>query len=184
MTRLLRPVPRGAELRRTALRDVLLPAAGVLLLGPLAGLAWWLLAPTGPVVVGPDYLLPVATGSTGPPSDVYPAAHDAAFAAVAIVAGAVCGAVACVRPPPGRAVLVRWVSVLTAGFVAPVLGWSLGMLLGPASLAAQQATGVEPLVSPLRLSSPAPLLVWPAATCIVAFVVSLVSLLVRPPGDG
>ena len=165
-------------------RDAVLPAAGVLALGPVVGLVWWLLAPTGAVVVGPDYVLPVGTGSAGPPGDVFAASQDAVFAAAALVAGAVCGVAAGVHPPPGRAALVRWGSVVLAGLVAPVLAWALGVLLGPESLAAQQAAGADPLVSPLRLSSPAPLLVWSAATCVVTFVVSLASLLVRPPGEG
>lgn len=167
-----------------ALRDALMPVAWVIVLGPVAGVAWWLLAPTGAVAAGPGYVVPIGTPSAGPPSDVFAAAQDATFAVVALVAGAVCGVAACVRAPAGRAALVRWVGVAAGGLVAPVLAWALGMLLGPDSLAAQQAAGADPLVSPLQLSSPGPLLMWSAATCLVAFVVSLVSLLVEPPGEG
>lgn len=159
------------------------PAVRVIALGPVAGVVWWLLAPSGAVALGPDFVVPIGTSSAGPPSDVFAAGQDAVFAVVVLVSGALCGIATCIRMPAGRATLVRWVTAVLSGLVAAVLAWSLGMVLGPDSLAAQEAAGADPLVSPLRLSSPAPLLMWPMATCLVAFVVSLVSLLVDPPGD-
>jgi len=160
------------------------PVVRVIALGPVAGVAWWLFAPSGAVALGPDFVVPIGTSSAGPPSDVFAAGQDAVFAVVALVSGALCGIAACFRLPAERSALVHCTTVVLSGLVAAVLAWSLGMLLGPDSLAAQEAAGADPLVSPLRLSSPAPLLMWPMATCLVAFVVSLVSLLVDPPGDG
>lgn len=162
----------------------MLPAAAVLLLGPLVGLAWWLLAPTGAVVVAQGYLVPVGTATTESPSDVFAASQDAVFTALVGGAGALFGLAVGLRPGHGRSGLVRWVTVVVAGLGASVAAWGTGLLLGPASVAAQQAAGAQPLVSPLRLSSPAPLLVWSATTCAVAFAVTLVVMLLEPPDGG
>lgn len=161
-------------------RDVARPAASVLGLAVLVGVAWWWLAPTGPVVLAQGYLVPTGDGSGGPPSDVLGATQDAVFTVLAAGGGAVSGlGVAAWRGSPDRA-FARWAAVLSTGMLAPVVAWGVAALLGPASIAAQQAAGADPLVSPLRLSSPAPLLVWTAATCAVAFVTTLVSALRHP----
>jgi hypothetical protein len=164
-------------------RDVVLPIGAVLALAVVVGVAWWWLAPTGPVQLAQGYLVPTGAGRAGPPSDVFAATQDAVFTVLTAVAGAVSGLGVGVWPASPQRTLVRWAAVVSTGLVAPVVSWGVGALLGPASVAAQQAADVDPLVSPLRLSSPAPLLVWAAATCAVAFATALVSALHRrtPP---
>lgn len=141
--------------------------------GAVAGVVWQLVAPTGRVVVSRG--LVVATGDTE-----LAAAQDATFVVVTALVGLLAGA--CLTAAPGRLPLVRASGVVVGGLLGSVVAWAVGALLGPPSIASQQARGVEPLQSPLDLSSYGALGVWPAVAAAVAFVGLLVTGLISGRG--
>lgn len=160
---------------RTARWRVLSWVVTALLLVALAtavGAAWWFWSPRAAMAVVDG--VPTSAGM-----DDVTAVGDALFAALAAGGGLVSGVAVAVRP--GRAPVSRAAVVVVGGAVAAVGAWRLGVWLGPPPLDAQQAAGLDPLVSPVALSSPAPLVMWPATCTAAIFVGLIVSLLVRPP---
>lgn len=140
----------------------LVPALGPVLLGALVGVVWWLVAPTGPVVLlqGGSVLGAADPGLT--------ASQDGWLVVLGAAAGLVCGLVAVVRP--GEAPARRSLAVVAGCVFGAVLASAVGAWLGPPSVAAQVAAGTDPargLVSPLRSHSAGVLLVWPAVAALV-----------------
>jgi hypothetical protein len=147
-------------------------AVGLLLLAVGVGVGWWWWSPREPA----ELVDGVATTS-GP--DDFAAVGDAVFSALAAAAGFVSGLAVVLRP--GQSAVTRASVVVVGGFVAALAGWQLGVLLGPPSLAAQQAAGLDPLTTPVALSSVVPLLMWPATCTATLFIGLLFSLMLRPP---
>lgn len=156
----------------------LLPAwfllGGLLLLAVAVALVWWAVVPQTEVVEVEGLVT-----SPGPSDDVL-AGADAVFVLLSLVAGGLTGLAILVL---GRDRLVgasTWGVV--GGVPAALVAWQLGRWMGPGSVEAQRAAGVERLQAPLDLSSPLVLaLAWPGATATVVFAGLLVWLLVRPP---
>lgn len=147
--------------RLRALRP-LVPVVGPVLLGAVVGVVWWLVAPTGPVVLlqGGSVLGAADPGLT--------ASQDGWLVGLSAVAGLVCGVAAAVRP--GDAPSRRSLAVIAGCLFGAVLAAQVGAWLGPPSVAAQVAAGADPargLVSPLRSHSTGVLLVWPAVAALV-----------------
>lgn len=130
----------------------LLPVSGTLVLAVALGAAWRLLAPVARAdVVGGDVYL-----SGHPELQV---AQDGWLALLLALLGVVAATVQSARarePQAGRALLA-----LLAVFAVGVVTVAVGQWLGPASLAAQVAAGSQHPLTPLKLSTPAVLLVGP-----------------------
>lgn len=159
--------------RRQDLRAALVVAVGVLLLGPVAGLVWYLVAPTARAVLEGD-----AVYLVDPESSVYIAA-DGWFALVATVAGLLCAVVAFARyKHNGVAALL---ALTAGGFAAGYLAARTGSFLGPAELkeqvkGAKQGTFFD---APLELRSLVALVAWPIAS--VSGFMSLTVVFIPPP---
>lgn len=152
-------------------RALLAPVAGSLALGVVAGLAWWLLAPTGEVVLAGDLVV-------APDVPELRAAQDSWFVLVSVAAGLVTGVWLTIGA--GNRHVARLVALLGGSALGSAVAWMTGTALGPASVAAQQAAGDDPLVSPLRLSAYGALGIWPAVAAAVGFVgLLLTGLLTR-----
>ena len=114
-----------------------------MLLGLLVGLAWWLLAPTGPVVLlqGGTVLSQVDPEQS--------AAQDGVLVLLGAAAGLLCGVLATARP--GQSPTRRSLLVVAGCLLGSALAAGTGGLLGPPSVASQLAAGATPaegLVSP------------------------------------
>ncbi len=144
----------------------------LVLLAIAVGVGWWFWSPRDVVTV-------VGGVPEGRGMDDVSAVGDAVFAVLAAGAGLVTGLAVAVRP--GRSPVARAAVVAFGGIAAVLSAWRLGVWLGPPPLAEQQAAGLDPLTSPVALSSPAPLLMWPASCTAAIFAGLVVSLLVRPP---
>lgn len=133
-----------------------------MLLGLVVGLIWWLLAPTGPVVLLQGGAL---LSQTDPEQG---ATQDGVLVLLGAGAGLVCGVLAAMRP--GESPTRRSLLVVAGCALGSVLAVGVGALLGPASVASQLAAGATPsqgLVSPLTAHSTGVLLVWPAVAALV-----------------
>lgn len=168
------PSRGGPSARRHGRAGWVALVVGLVLLSVVVAVAWRALVPSTPVEAGDDGLV----ASPGPSDDVL-ACADGAFAALALVAGALVALVLLWR---GGERLLTWsAAALVGGALAGALAWRLGRLLGPPSVDAQQAAGAQVLYAPLDLSTPLVVLLWPGATACVLFVGLLGWLLVRPP---
>jgi hypothetical protein len=148
--------------------DLLLPVLAQVVLGVVAGVVWWLVAPTGDVMLAGDLVVAEAPELQ--------AAQDGTFALVAVAAGLLGGTWLTVAP--GCAPALRATGIVAGALVGSAVAWGVGTVLGPPSVSAQQAAGVEVLQSPLALSAYGVLGVWPAVTAAVAFTGLLVAGLV------
>lgn len=162
--------PRTRSRARRSRRRVALRAASrVALLGPVAGLLWWLLTPGGWRSAGPSYLDLVQSSG----------AAVGSFALVCLVAGAVAGigwVVVREDAHDARAV-ARLVGVLLGGFVGAALAWGVGALLQvllPAPLPDLPAEVTAGLVG-LRpgLGVVAAALLWPLTSGVLVAVDTL-----------
>lgn len=143
--------------------------AAQVVLGVVAGVVWWLLAPTGEVVLAGDVVV-------APDVPELQAAQDGTFVLVAVVAGLLGGA--WLTAAPGRAPALRATGTVGGALLGSAVAWAVGALLGPPSVATQLQDGVQALQSPLALSAYGVLGVWPAVTATVAFGGLLVTGLV------
>lgn len=148
---------------------LLLPVAAQVLLGVVAGVVWWLVAPTGEVVLAGDIVV-------APDVPELRAAQDGTFALIAVAAGLLGGAWLTVAP--GRAPALRATGIVLGALTGSAVAWAVGAALGPPSVAAQLVDDPAVLQSPLALSAYGVLGVWPAVTAAVAFVGLLVTGLV------
>ncbi|TNM63277.1 hypothetical protein FHN55_15730 [Streptomyces sp. NP160] len=140
----------------------LVPVLGPVLLGAVVGVVWWLVAPTGPVVL-------LQGGSVlGAADPELTASQDGWLVVLGAAAGLVCGVAAAARP--GDAPVRRSLLVVAGCLFGAVVASQVGAWLGPASVADQVAGGADPargLVSPLRAHSAGVLLAWPALAALV-----------------
>jgi hypothetical protein len=128
-----------------------------------AGAAWWLLAPLPRLRVGAQGVLFVGGQTeTG-------IAADAWFAVSALVAGAVCAAVA--FRITGRSTVQVLIALTLGGVVAALAAWWIGMILGPApvDVRAETLSVGDEFHGPLELSARGVLLAWPMAAVITYF---------------
>lgn len=142
-------------------RAALPPLLGSLVLGLLAGVLWWALAPTAEVVVVGDLVV-------APGVQELEATQEVTFALTQVLAGLVAGVA--LAGAPGAAPVARSAGVLGGGLLGAVTAWGTGMALGPASVPVQQAAGQLPLTSPVRIAAYGALALWPAVAASVAFV--------------
>ncbi|HEX5510417.1 MAG TPA: hypothetical protein VFX41_01765 [Actinomycetales bacterium] len=146
---------------------------GCLLLGVVAGVVWWALAPKGRVLAQPGYLLPLDNPELQ-------AGQDVTFATVTAVAGLLVAAWTVRRPAA-----VGTKDVLTAvlaGVPGAVLAWQAGRLLGPpAPSTGPTAGGGDPVPAPLDVHALGLVGLWPAVTATVLFAVLLASALLTRP---
>ena len=126
----------------------------------VVGVVWWWVAPTGEVALVGDLVVATDTPELE-------AAQDGTFALATALAGLLGGA--WLTAAPGRVPELRATGIVAGALVGSAVAWAVGSALGPPSVTAQQAAGVETLQSPLALSAYGVLGVWPAVTAAVAF---------------
>ena len=165
------PEPSAAAGRRRLLTGALLALA----LAVALAVGWSLLAPTPPVRDRDGLLL-------SPLDPEFSAGQLSVFALLAVAAGLLHGALVLLGRAARRP--VAGLAVVGAAAVGSMVAWRLGVLLGPAPVAVQQAAG-DDLVAPLSLGSLGVLGLWPATTAAVLFAGLLISGLRSPlPPDG
>jgi hypothetical protein len=154
--------PEG-ELRRE-LRDGVLCALAVTLLGVVLGLLWEWLAPHVPLFTdGKAVYLKDPEGEEA-------VGADGTFVLLALACGAVTGAAVFLRDRSGG--IGRVVGLAVGALLGSVVAWRLGVWLGPASdvvETAKQAGKGTTFSGPLQLQAKAALLTWP----IIAVLVNL-----------
>lgn len=150
--------------------------AGVLVLGVIAGCLWFAVSPR---TLG-FWISETQVSYEG--SDDPTATVAALYLLIAVVAGLVCG-----LPAIGigdRHVLLRAVTAIGSGLPAGLVAYAVGFVLGPPSVAAQQAahagSSAVTVQVPLVLPSPLFALAWPAATASMITVGLLLMAFVAP----
>lgn len=139
--------------------------------GVPVGLLWWLLAPGGLNLMTRD---PEYASGTNPELWL---PRDLTLAGLLMFAG--CLAAVLLTDKDGRAAQAAFLLCLAGGLAGAVVAWQTGMLAaqlwgGPAD------TSVNASVA-FSLRSLSVLLIWPAATAVSVFVLSLLHLLRREP---
>jgi hypothetical protein len=134
--------------------------------GVLAGLAWWAMAPRADFRItdaGPEPI--------GRPSGELLVADDAVFVLVLAVVGLIAGAAAWrLRRRRGVATVV---ALAAGGVAASVVAWQVGELLGAGPTEAQLAEVGAVVTTSLTLGSPAAVAVAPF-TAVLAYVVAAI----------
>jgi hypothetical protein len=164
---------RRQRRRGGALRAVLTATAMCLLLVPLLGLAWWIVAPTPQAIVRDGGVL-----LADPETSAFIAA-DGWFA----ILGALAGLLAAVLVMLGsrKRGVAALVGLTVGGVLASLLAWRVGHLLGPGELLprARSADEGSTLEGPLDLRASGVLFAWPMAA--VAAFLSLTAGVEPPP---
>ncbi|WP_159707653.1 hypothetical protein [Arthrobacter sp. 18067] len=160
------PAPRPRRFREV--RWLALPAAS----GVLLGVVWWLLAPGGLNLVSGN---PELANAANPESWL---PRDLVLAALMLLAGCFTG-VTLDGKLQGPSVGRRLVFALVGGALGGVIAWLVGLLaaqlFGPAP---------DPALGPgfgFTLRSYAVLVLWPAATSFITFVLALFGVLSKKP---
>ncbi|MFF8957068.1 DUF2567 domain-containing protein [Streptomyces sp. NPDC014894] len=152
---------------RSELRDGLLVASAVTVLGIALGLLWLWLAPRVPLISdGEAVFLKNTEGEAA-------VGADGVFALLALGFGALSGAAVYFLRRRGGIVLV--IALALGGLLASVLAWRLGVWLGPTSDVAAHAKEVGRGVTfdaPLKLGAKGMLLAWPLAAVLVHLVLT------------
>lgn len=150
----------GAPLARE-LREAVLIAIVVTLSGALLGVAWEWLAPHIPLVADArNVYLKNTEGEEA-------IAGDGTFILLSLAFGVVSAAVVFLLRRRGGVPLV--VALAVGGLLGAVVGWQLGMALGPTDDVVTHAKQVGPGVTfegPLRLQAMGALLAWPIAAMV------------------
>jgi hypothetical protein len=157
-------VPRRVTSPRRVVAECLL--AG-LVVGLLAGVAWYLLVPDVTVSVGDDGEPRLGTAAA---SGVF--AYDAWFMVVGSITGLVLGAVLFTRHR--RHPVVAVVAIAASGLVGSLLAWRVGVILGPEPVEAR-ATALDnggTLTLDVGLEAYGVLLAWPIAALVAVLAVS------------
>lgn len=145
------------EVRQAAVIVVAMAVCGVLL-----GLLWMWLAPRVPLVADNDAVyLKDTEGEQA-------IGVDGTFTLLALAFGAVSGAVVFLLRRRGGIPLV--VGLTAGGLLAAVIGWRLGIFLGPETDVVAHAKSVGKGVAfdaPLELNAKGALLAWPVAALLV-----------------
>jgi hypothetical protein len=156
---------RGEVVRREA-GAAALTAVGVVVVGLLAGVVWLMVAPR------PVYVLAAGEAVLDPFTSHAYFDADGRFAVVALVAGAICGAVAFALFR-GRGIGAL-IGLTVGGALAAVVAWRLGHWLGPDPVVDQighLAEGAR-VEAPLNISARGVLLLWPMASVLVFFALT------------
>ena len=155
-----------------------------LALGALLGVMWERLAPRVDLFVAADgKAYPQAFQPEGYMTD------DGIAAALCLVGGLVVGVMAVVvlrrvRADQDHALRTSLLVAVPLGAAGAAAMWFVGTRLGGFDLAQvlTQYSDGDTLTAPLRLRMPGVLVLWPAMSCLVVFVVSLASW-IRGRGD-
>ena len=139
--------------------------------GVPVGLLWWLLAPGGLNLITRD---PALGSGTNP--DVW-LPRDLTLGGLLIFAGCLMGVF--LTDKGGRAAQPAFLLSLAGGLVGGVIAWQTGVLSGRLWGAPVEATINASVAFSLRSLSV--LLLWPAATAVSVFVLSLLNLLRNGP---
>ncbi|SEF63773.1 hypothetical protein SAMN05216223_101578 [Actinacidiphila yanglinensis] len=146
----------------TALRNGLIVAALVAICGIILGLFWLWLSPRVPMVSdGQAVYLKDTEGEEA-------IGGDGTFALISLVLGALTAAAVFWRCRRGGVGVVLGLAI--GGAVASVIGWRLGVWLGPTTDIVAHAKQVGPKVvfdGPLELRAKVAIVVWPAAAMLV-----------------
>lgn len=154
--------PREGAPRQSGRRAFLDVVLGCLALAVAVGVAWWLLAPSGRVLVQPGYLLALDDAELV-------AGQDVVLAGLGLLAGLVVGVWVAVRS--ATLPVHRAAGALVGSLAGSLLAWQIGRLLRPGGAAVEATAAVQ---APLDVHALGVLVVWPATTTVVAFVVLLV----------
>ncbi len=150
--------PRDAEAARAELRQAAIVLAAVTVAGVLLGLLWAWLAPRVPLISdGKVVYLKNTEGEQAIGADGW-------FALLALAFGAVSGAVVFLVRRAGGIPIV--VGLAVGSLLASLVGWRLGVWLGPTGDVGAHARAVGKGVvfdAPLRLAAKGMLLAWPLA---------------------
>lgn len=151
---------RGGVLARIALLHL---AVAVVL-----GIAWWRLSPQVTYLVVDGQTFP-----RGEPGSGVVFAADGLFVLLGAVAGVVCAAVVLLRGVRGAMVPA---ALAAGGLGGSLLGWWLGVTLGPGRLDTLVATaGDADVVAGPELNAYGALLVWPITAVAVVLVATALS---------
>ncbi|WP_435133111.1 ABC transporter permease [Actinacidiphila sp. bgisy144] len=146
----------------TALRNGLVVAVLVAVCGIILGLFWLWLSPRVPMVSdGQAVYLKDTEGEEA-------IGGDGTFVVIALILGALTAAAVFWRHRRGGVGVVFGLAV--GGAVASVIGWRLGVWLGPTTDIIAHAKQVGPKVvfdGPLKLRAKVAIVVWPAAAMLV-----------------
>lgn len=151
------------------LRIGALAAVGGALLGVVLGLLWLWLAPRVGLVVKGDQLL-----YTDPEGEQR-AGADSVFALLALGAGVVTALAAFLLTRRRGGGIAVAVGLAVGGVAGSLIGWQLGIRLGPASDLVAHAKQVGEggrFSAPLELGAHGALLVWPVTAMVVLLVLS------------
>lgn len=152
---------KQAELRRD-LRDGAVVAAAVTLLGVALGLLWLWLAPRVPLVSDGDAVF--LKNSEGEDA----IAADGTFVLIAVALGALSAAGVFLFRRRGGIALV--IALAVGGLLASLLGWGMGVWLGPSQDVVEHARRVGEGVTfdaYLQLRAKGALLAWPLTAMVV-----------------
>ncbi|BBA96745.1 hypothetical protein RVR_2193 [Actinacidiphila reveromycinica] len=156
------PAGPGRDTVRTALRNGLVVAVLVAVCGIILGLFWLWLSPRVPMVSdGQAVYLKDTEGEEA-------VGGDGTFVVIALILGALTAAAVFWRYRRGGVGVVLGLAV--GGAVASVIGWRLGVWLGPTTDIIAHAKQVGPKVvfdGPLKLRAKVAIVVWPAAAMLV-----------------
>jgi len=155
--------PSGPLLRRD-IRSAVLAGAVSGVLGLLVGVLWRLAAPLSVFQNEGGAAFPVGGTETA-------VAADGWFAVLSGAAGIVVALAVVALVREGR--LGVLVGLVAGGFLAAVVAWRTGVLLGPPSVAESLHTVPtgERFDGPLEISAPGVLLAWPTAAVISFFAI-------------
>jgi hypothetical protein len=159
------------ERRRKVLTVFITGVIAGALSGAALGVLWWALAPRVSVVVTPDRVVPQGFQ----PQEYFSA--NIAFGALGGVAGVLIaiGLVSMRR----EHLLASLVAALASSVVGTAAMWWVGSNLGFVDLASVETVDSTVLDSPLEVSLPAMLLLWPLGSSLVIFITALGDFLVE-----
>jgi hypothetical protein len=139
-----------------------------------AGVLWWVLAPGGMNLITRN---PAFGDGTNP--EVW-LPRDLTLGGLFVFAG--CLMAVFLTDKAGRAAQAAFLLSLAGGLVGAIIAWQTGMLAGRL-WGVPVDTAINPSVA-FSLRSLSVLLLWPAATAISVFVLSLLNLLSKGPEGG
>lgn len=171
----LYPVTTG---RRLGIRALVIGLLACVVAGAVTGVVWGLVAPLPRLQLVGDRVLSVDV------EDETAVAADGWFAVCTAVAGILAAVAVFVRVRSAHAIALA--ALTLGGLLAAVVGWRVGVALGPDPVA-EAARGLEDgafFSGPLRLSALGVLLTWPLTSVITYFALAAGLGRDRPARDG